>query len=86
MAQLRSYKNVFEDEFNPFETKDNTQVLRRNLERIDRRDIRTKFKATQDPINIAFRRIEDISLKTLAKDFVKESFLDFVSFISNVCK
>ena len=87
MTRLRSYRNVFEEEeFNPFEVKDNTQALRRNLERIDNRDIRSKFKCAQDPINIAFRRIEDISLKTLAVDFVKESFFDFVSFVSNVCK
>ncbi len=87
MTRTRSYQNVFEEEeFNPFEVKDNTQALRRNLERIDNRDIRSKFKCAQDPINIAFRRIEDISLKTLAVDFVKESFFDFVSFVSNVCK
>ncbi len=86
MAQLKKYSNVFEEEFNPFEVKDNTLDLRKKLERIDNRDIRTKFKCAQDPINIAFRKIEDISLKTLAVDFVKESFFDFVSFVSNVCK
>ncbi len=87
MTKLRTYKNVFEqEEFNPFEVKDNTLSLRKSLERIDQKDIRVKFKCAQDPINLAFQKIEDISLKTLAKDFVKESFFDFVSFISNVCK
>ena len=87
MTRLRSYRNVFEEEeFNPFEVKDNTVSLRRNLDRIDQRDIRSKFKCAQDPINLAFRRVEDIPLKALAKDFIKESFFDFVSFISDVCK
>ena len=87
MIRLKQYRNVFEEEvFNPFEVKDNTDSLRRTLERIDNRDIRGKFKCAQDPINIAFRRIEDISLKTLAVDFVKESFIDFVSYVKDVCK
>ena len=75
-----------ESDFNPFEPQQNKEVLVENLNKIDKCSIRTKFKATQDPINLAFEAIENTSLKTLARDFVKESFYDFVSFVTDICK
>lgn len=72
--------------FNPFETKDFSEGLMKNLNKIDEKSIRTRFKNAQDPINLAFETIENTSLKTLAKDFVKETFFDFVSFVTEVCK
>ena len=71
---------------NPFEANVNTEALMKNLASIDSHDIRCKFKNTQDPITLAFQTIEDTSLKTLAKDFVKESFYDFISFVGDICK
>jgi len=72
--------------FNPFEVNCDTITLMYNLDVIDSRSIRTKFKNTQDPINLAFRSLDNAPLKSLAKDFVKESFKDIVSFVSKICK
>ncbi len=87
MSKLANLQALdLEETFNPFEIKDNTESLRKSLNKIDSCDIRTKFKNTQDPINLAFKSIEDTSLKTLAKDFVKESFYDFISCVKDICK
>ena len=86
MIKARKRISTEEKTINPFETVDNTEELMKNLASIDRHDIRCKFKNTQDPINLAFDTINQSSLKTLAKDFVKESFYDLVSFVSDICK
>ncbi|MBR1616904.1 hypothetical protein IJ670_02015 [bacterium] len=70
---------------NPFSTVDNSKKLMENLATIDSKDIRSKFTSAQDPINLAFDAINSMSLKTLAKDFVKESFFDIVSIVKEVC-
>ena len=74
------------EEINPFEIRDNKEELMKNLSTIDSRDLRSKFKNTQDPILLAFDSIDDTSLKTLAKDFVKETFYDFISFVGDMIK
>ncbi|MBQ8475643.1 hypothetical protein IJ531_01120 [bacterium] len=71
---------------NPFLKQDNSEALMKSLASIDSRDIRCKFKNTEDPITLAFQTIEETSLKSLAKDFVKESFYDFISFVGDICK
>ncbi len=71
---------------NPFEAYSNRSELINNLDAIDRRSIRYKFKNTDDPIVFAFESFENYSLDALAKDFVKESITDFISFISKACK
>ena len=71
---------------NPFETIDNSKQLMNNLAIIDSRDLRTKFKATEDPITIAFATFEDAPLKTLAKDFIKEGLIDFISLVKEIVK
>ena len=53
-----------EEVFNPFEVKDNSAVLLKALSSIDSKDLRTKFKATTDPIHLAFDTIENASLKS----------------------
>ena len=85
MAKART-KSQASEMINPFETRNNTEALMKSLASIDQRDIRCKFKNTQDPITLAFETIGEASLKTLAKDFVKESFYDFISFVKDVCK
>ena len=72
--------------FNPFETKTDRASLMASLNEIDDKSITRRFKNTEDPINLAFERIENVLLKTLAKDFVKESFFDLVSFVTDICK
>ena len=83
MAKLQNRKSLVE-EFNPFELKDNSEALRLNLNEIDSRDIRVKFKAAEDPIHYVFDSFDNPSLKTLARDFVKEGFSDIVSFVTNI--
>ena len=75
-----------EEDFNPFESNVDFGQLATNLADIDNRSIRRKFKCAQDPINLAFKKIENSSLKSLAKDFVVEGFSDMISFITDICK
>ena len=78
--------DIENDYINPFEVRDNSELLRNTLNEIDHKNIRCSFKNTEDPINLAFQSIEQTSLKTLTKDFIKEGFSDIVSFISKICK
>lgn len=75
-----------EETTNPFEIQNDLKKLRANLDEIDSRSIRLKFKNAEDPINLAFESIENTSVKTLAKDFIKEGFTDMISFITKICK
>ena len=86
MPRNYNIKALEEETFNPFEINCDKEALRLNLDEIDNKSIRYKFKNTQDPINLAFKSIQNASLKVLAKDFVKESFYDMVSFVTNICK
>ena len=86
MAKFQGRTALFEETLNPFEVIDNTEILRSNLNEIDNRDIRCKFKATEDPIKYVFDSFDNTSLKTLAKDFVKEGISDLVSFVTKICK
>ena len=86
MARANSKSNSAYETINPFETKNNSEALMKNLASIDDRSIRCRFKNTQDPITLAFDTINETPLKTLAKDFVKESFYDFISFVGDFCK
>ena len=86
MAKFQGRAALFEETLNPFEVIDNTETLRSNLEDIDNRDIRCKFKATEDPIQYVFDSFNNTPLKTLAKDFVREGISDLVSFVTRICK
>ncbi len=86
MSKLARLNELETQQFNPFEIRDNRETLIENLDTIDNRDIRSRFKNTQDPINLAFKTIENTSLKILARDFVKEAFFDFVSSVKDICK
>ena len=84
MTRFQKRANLMEETFNPFKPVDNSEVLKSNLNEIDSRSIRSTFKATQDPIQYVFDSFDNTSLKTLAKDFVKEGFDDMVSFITRI--
>ena len=86
MARFQRQANLLEEEFNPFVVVDKSDILKSNLAEIDKRNIRSTFKATEDPINYVFESFENTSLKTLAKDFVKEGFSDIISFVSNIMR
>ena len=78
--------NYSETTVNPFEVQRNLAELKSNLDAIDSRSIRFKFKNSVDPINLAFDSIESTSVQSLAKDFVRETISDFISFVSKICK
>ena len=83
MAKFQNYSTLTED-FNPFKVVDNSKALRNNLDEIDNRDIRCKFKSTEDPIAYVFESFDNTSLKVLARDFVQESFTDIISFVTRI--
>ncbi len=84
MARFQKRVKLTEETYNPFEVVDNSEILRSNLNEIDNRSIRCRFKATEDPIQYVFDSFDNTSLKTLAKDFVKEGFFDVISFITRI--
>lgn len=86
MANGLNIDDEIKFEANPFSTNISRAALMDSLNKIDNASIRGRFKSTDDPINLAFEAIENVPLKSLAKDFVKESFMDIVSFITDICK
>ena len=86
MARFQRQTKLMEETFNPFEVVDRSDVLKSNLEEIDNRNIRSRFKATEDPIKYVFDSFDNTSLKTLASDFVKESFSDVISFVTSIVR
>ncbi len=83
----RNANRSFEEfTINPFEIQNNQLELRQCLDEIDSRNIRLKFKSSADPINLAFDAFQNTSVKTLAIDFIQESFSDLISFVSKICK
>ena len=85
---MKKARKIVENEavFNPFEKRDYSEALKKSLNDIDNRNIRLKFKNTEDPIKLVFDSIDQTSLSTLTKDFIQESFTDLVSFISRMCR
>ena len=59
-----------------------TGDLKDILDNLDKRSIIPSFRRTSDPINLAFNYIENKPLKTLAKDFIKDTVADIISFIT----
>lgn len=66
-----------------------TQSRRRRSRRVnemanilERKDRRMRFNNSKDPIYYVFDCIENRPIKTLAKEFVKDSFKDIANFIS----
>lgn len=49
---------------------------------LERKDRRMRFNNSKDPIYYVFDCIENRPIKTLAKEFVKDSFKDIANFIS----
>lgn len=49
---------------------------------LERKDRRMRFNNSKDPIYYVFDCIENRPIKTLAKEFVKDSFRDVVNFVS----
>ena len=49
---------------------------------LERKDKRMRFNNSKDPIYYVFDCIENRPIKTLAKEFVKDSIRDVISFVS----
>lgn len=53
-----------------------------NLDKIDNKDIRMRFRNSRDPLYIAFDYLDKRPVQELAKDFVKDSIFGIMNFIS----
>ena len=51
---------------------------------LSRKDKRMRFNNSKDPIYYVFDCIENRPIKTLAKEFVKDSFFEIANFVSKV--
>ena len=49
---------------------------------LEKKDRRMRFNNSQDPIYYVFDCIENRPIKTLAKEFVKDSFFEIANFVS----
>ena len=55
-----------------------------DFEYLTQKDRRMRFNNSKDPIYYVFNVIENRPIKTLAKEFVKESIVDVIHFVSKV--
>lgn len=49
-------------------------------------DLTMQFTSIRDPIYFVFEKIEDRSVKSLVKEFVKDSFYEISTFVSKVMR
>lgn len=52
------------------------------LSKIDKQDIRMRFRNSRDPLYIAFDYLDNRPVQELAKEFVKDSIYEIMNFIS----
>lgn len=53
---------------------------------LEKKDKRMRFNNSRDPIYYVFDVIENRPIKTLAKEFVKDSFFEIANFVSQVVR
>lgn len=68
-------------QFSPLMRRPNGK-LAANLDVIDKKDIRMRFRNSRDPLYIAFDYLDNKPVQQLAVDFVKDSIFDIMNFIS----
>ena len=56
--------------------------LAANLDILDKKDIRMRFKNSRDPIYVAFDYLDKRPIQELAVEFVKDSVFDIMNFVS----
>ncbi len=61
-----------------------SEQLKSRFDNIDSRNIIHSFSKTRDPIILAFENLDNRPLNKVAKDFLKDIFVDAVCFISKV--
>ena len=57
-----------------------------DIKYLEKKDRRMRFNNAQDPIYYVFECIENRPIKTLAKEFVKDSFFEIANFVSKAVK
>ncbi len=62
--------------------KNGKRNLSEEMDILDQKDLRMRFKNSRDPVLIAFEYLDNQSLKKLAIEFVKESISDIMYFVS----
>ena len=66
--------------------KDVTSFNLEDYEYLTQKDRRLRFNNSKDPIYYVFDVIENRPIKTLAKEFVKDSFFEVANFVSQVVR
>lgn len=66
--------------------RDVTSFNLEDYEYLTQKDRRMRFNNSKDPIYYVFDVIENRPIKTLAKEFVKDSFFEAVNFVSKVVR
>ena len=74
-----------ENTFGTLSTQNRKRRTRKGAEManiLERKDRRMRFNNSKDPIYYVFDCIENRPIKTLAKEFVKDSVRDVINFVS----
>jgi len=66
--------------------KQRREQFRATLELMDKRDLRTRFRNSRDPVFVAFDFVDQQSLGQLAVEFVKDSLFDICNFVSKTAE
>ena len=66
--------------------RDGTSFNLEDYEYLTQKDRRMRFNNSKDPIYYVFDVIENRPIKTLAKEFVKDSFFEVANFVSQVVR
>lgn len=73
----------------PVKKVNKSEITSENLEDytfIGQKDRRMRFNTARDPIYYVFDVIENRPVKTLAKEFVKDSFFEIANFVTKVVR
>lgn len=73
----------------PVKKVNKSEITSENLEDytfIGQKDRRMRFNTARDPIYYVFDVIENRPVKTLAKEFVKDSFFEIANFVTQVVR
>lgn len=73
----------------PIKKVNKSEITSENLEDytfIGQKDRRMRFNTARDPIYYVFDVIENRPVKTLAKEFVKDSFFEIANFVTKVVR
>ncbi len=62
--------------------KSDKKNLKGEMDLLDKKDIRMRFRNSKDPVYIAFEYLDRQPLKKLAIDFVKDSIAEVIVFVS----